>query len=197
MTLNQVRAMALAGLCASFGVSGSPAWALDSSPAKTDPSRGCACVGPLSGEVAGSVSALSGDVSTLGAGGFSPAVVDAPLRVGTRVVTGPNSSATLSLTGGCKLRIQANSDADISTVNRKYCVRVSRAATAPAEGSPQGGTVEGSGAGGSGGAGEAGLGEAGAGGLSGGVVAGGAIVLGAVGAVISISSSQRARPFSP
>jgi hypothetical protein len=72
----------------------------------------------------GSVSSVSGNVLVSHTASFVPAQKDAPLGIGSRVVTGSKSSASLVVGGGCIVDLGANSSATVVRQDQQLCVRV-------------------------------------------------------------------------
>ncbi len=113
-------------------------------PARSQDAPGdCACLGPSPGGVAGSVTSVRGDVSTLGSDGFTRVKVGGRVRVGSRVVVGADGVAGLVFSGGCKVSLGGDTDAEIVPVDKRACVRVTKPETSAAATDPiQTGGVE-------------------------------------------------------
>jgi len=79
----------------------------------------CSCVAPA-GSAATIVSA-QGRVLVSQAAGFAPAAAGSQLTGGS-VMVGPQSSAVISLGGGCSVSLVSNSDATLSVLNGGLCL---------------------------------------------------------------------------
>lgn len=86
------------------------------------------CVCPIalnqSSATVGSIASVSGNVLVSHTASFVSAEKDAPLSIGSRVVTGNKSSANLLIGGGCSVNLSANSSATIIRQEQQLCVRV-------------------------------------------------------------------------
>jgi hypothetical protein len=117
----------------------------------------CTCSESVSGSTAaiGRFTAVSGSVVALGNAGASKGAVGSAIAAGTRVSTGPASSASIRVGRSCNLTLPENTDAEIVVNRGVFCARVVAAA-------PVGGAGGGAGAGGAG----AGTGLGGLGGVA-------------------------------
>jgi hypothetical protein len=86
------------------------------------------CVCPLTfaqpGAVVGSIASISGSVLVSHSASFIDAEKNSPLSAGSRVITGPKSSAGLVMGGGCSVSVGANSSATIIRQGQQLCVSV-------------------------------------------------------------------------
>jgi len=87
----------------------------------------CACIVPAGpdGLPTGSITGASGQVQVSQTTGFAPGGAGSPLQVGSQVIVGPQSSASISVGGSCNLQIQQNSDVVLEALDGDICVRVS------------------------------------------------------------------------
>lgn len=87
----------------------------------------CSCLVPQTSIVGGPIGQLmdvSGSNVTLsGSSGPSRAIVGAPLRVGDTLTVGPASSAAVVI-GDCSLRLDAQTEMTVASVNSDICVAV-------------------------------------------------------------------------
>lgn len=87
----------------------------------------CACVVPAGpdGQPIGSITGAAGQVQVSQAAGFGSGGAGTPLQLGTQIIVGPQSSASISVGTSCNLQIQQNSDVVLEALNGDICVRVS------------------------------------------------------------------------
>lgn len=113
----------------------------------------CTCSESVSGSTAaiGRFTAVSGSVVALGNAGATKGAVGSAIAAGTRVSTGPASSASIRVGRSCNLTLPENTDAEIVVNRGVFCARVVAAA-------PVGGAGGGAGAGGAGAGAGTGLG---------------------------------------
>ncbi|WP_457936134.1 hypothetical protein [Mesorhizobium sp. 10J20-29] len=91
----------------------------------------CSCRGPAGAKV--TISKADGEVLVTRAAGFEPATVGSTLPLGSRVIVGRASSATIKLSESCKLDLAEYSEADVTTDNQQICL--AKSASEPAPGS--------------------------------------------------------------
>ncbi|WP_271169919.1 hypothetical protein [Hansschlegelia plantiphila] len=83
---------------------------------------GCSIPLPTKGVRVGEVSRANDDVLVSGRGGLVRGKPGAPLKVGSRVIVGPNGSAQIALGASCNLSLRANSTVDIARSGEMVCV---------------------------------------------------------------------------
>jgi hypothetical protein len=108
----------------------------------------CTCLLPAAGDAAapvGELRAVNGDVVTSQPAGYFPAVQGMPVALGSRIVVGANSSASLFLGENCPLEVSAGWTVRIDPSQAGICVSVDQPVAAqpvveetPAPGSPNG-----------------------------------------------------------
>lgn len=100
------------GLCLALGGGASAAYA-----------QQCSCTAPLAsqGQVVGQITAASGTVNVLGAGGWTTGRVGTPLSVGSRIETGSSSSTSFTV-GSCSMSLGPQSSANVEAANQALCV---------------------------------------------------------------------------
>lgn len=91
-------------------------------------SPGCTCVSSLT---AGEITAVDGTVFVSQVNGMHPAVLGSALINQSRIVVGSTGSATISF-DGCKLSVAGSSQAFVTQVGDKFCVKVESIMVAPA-----------------------------------------------------------------
>lgn len=86
---------------------------------------GCSLPPTAAGVQLGEVRSATGNVMASMPSGFGAAENGTALFVGSRVLVGPNSNASLAFGGGCSLGIPQNSTVEIAPAGSAICVAVS------------------------------------------------------------------------
>jgi hypothetical protein len=89
----------------------------------------CSCLVavPTSGGAIGQLTRIQGDVQMSQAGGYEGLKADAPVYPGARIMTGLQSSASLSVGANCALDIPANVTVKIDPAEGGMCVSIDTA----------------------------------------------------------------------
>lgn len=88
----------------------------------------CSCAVPMS-RAFGKISQVTGDVQASGKSGFEQAVNGMTIGLGSRILVGANSSASLDLGEPCRLQISAGADVTVSPAvkgSNLACVKVTQ-----------------------------------------------------------------------
>lgn len=96
-------------------------------------------VGPA-GQPIGSITGAVGQVQVSQATGFGAGGAGTPLQLGTQIIVGPQSNASISVGASCNLQIQQNTDVVLEPLNGDICVRVTDS-TGQTAGSPNNNAV--------------------------------------------------------
>lgn len=93
----------------------------------------CTCSTPPAdqGKVIGSITSSSGQVLASKDNGLAPAGPGTGLVYGSQVITGPASTANISVGRNCNLFLDQNSEVIISEIDQAICVQVTQAGTTP------------------------------------------------------------------
>lgn len=91
----------------------------------------CSCLAPASeaGSVIGRLTQVHGNVKMSQAGGYAGVKADAAVYAGARIMTGSQSSASLSVGADCALDIPANATVKVDPAQGGMCVSLNAPST--------------------------------------------------------------------
>lgn len=84
---------------------------------------GCSCVAASSGDYAGMITSMNGDILISGQNGYEAAEGGQLIPANSRLMLGCTAQAQINVGTTCKLELQSGTEVDVVSADGKVCVR--------------------------------------------------------------------------